>query len=150
MCRWFSTPLLVLLAVFIGSVMIALLRDPVIASSYPTAWSLKAIFVFGDMYGVYLAESFWALFVTASQTQVSLCKPCSCRACSVFKQPALRSLCRVTWSNFCWSADTDCGLLVCAVFQEQTSHAHLTVKTKEIYRFGVMMTVLPCLHSAAR
>ena len=72
-CRYFPTLLIVLLAVFYDGAMIALSKDRVVASPMPNTWNLKAIFISGIVYGLYLTASSWALFFTASKTQVSLC-----------------------------------------------------------------------------
>lgn len=63
-----------LLAVFNDGAMIALSKDRVVASPMPNTWNLKAIFISGIVYGLYLTISSWALFFTASKTQVSMCK----------------------------------------------------------------------------
>lgn len=70
-CRYFPTLLIVLLAVFNDGAMIALSKDRVVASPMPNTWNLKAIFISGIVYGLYLTVSSWALFFTASKTQVS-------------------------------------------------------------------------------
>ncbi len=69
--RYFPTLLIVLLAVFNDGAMIALSKDRVVASPTPNSWNLKAIFISGIVYGLYLTISSWALFFTASKTQVS-------------------------------------------------------------------------------
>ena len=66
-----------LLAVFNDGAMIALSKDRVVASPTPNSWNLKAIFISGIVYGLYLTASTWALFFTASKTQVHVCRlPC--------------------------------------------------------------------------
>ncbi|KAL3143237.1 hypothetical protein ABBQ38_002088 [Trebouxia sp. C0009 RCD-2024] len=66
---YFPTLLIVLLAVFNDGAMIALSKDRVVASPMPNTWNLKAIFISGIVYGLYLTVSSWALFFTASKTQ---------------------------------------------------------------------------------
>ncbi len=69
--RYFPTLLIVLLAVFNDGAMIALSKDRVVASPTPNSWNLKAIFITGIVYGLYLTISSWALYYTACKIQVS-------------------------------------------------------------------------------
>ena len=73
--------LIVLLAVFNDGAMIALSKDRVVASPMPNTWNLKAIFISGIVYGLYLTVSSWALFFTASKTQVSQQLSSCCMQC---------------------------------------------------------------------
>ncbi len=73
-----------LLAVFNDGAMIALSKDRVEASATPDQWNLAGIFTTGIVYGLYLTLSTWALYFTATHTQVayvqaSLPALCRCR-----------------------------------------------------------------------
>ena len=57
---------------FNDGAMIALSKDRVVASPTPNSWNLRAIFISGIVYGLYLTLSSWALFFAASKTEVSL------------------------------------------------------------------------------
>lgn len=61
-----------LLAVFNDGAMIALSKDRVVSSPTPNSWNLRAIFISGIVYGLYLTLSSWTLFFAASKTEVSL------------------------------------------------------------------------------
>lgn len=74
-----------LLAVFNDGAMIALSKDRVVASPMPNTWNLKAIFISGIVYGLYLTASTWALFFTAAKTQVG-CLTCSMVPVSIAQQ----------------------------------------------------------------
>ena len=60
-----------LLAVFNDGAMIALSKDRVEASATPDQWNLAGIFMTGIVYGLYLTLSTWALYFTATHTQVA-------------------------------------------------------------------------------
>jgi hypothetical protein len=60
--RYFPTLLIVLLAVFNDGAMIALSRDRVRPSQFPTHWSLPVVFFKGALFGLYLTLTSWILF----------------------------------------------------------------------------------------
>ncbi|DBA75013.1 TPA: hypothetical protein ACH3X1_010354 [Trebouxia sp. C0004] len=66
---YFPTLLIVLLAVFNDGAMIALSKDRVVSSPTPNSWNLRAIFISGIVYGLYLTLSSWTLFFAASKTE---------------------------------------------------------------------------------
>jgi len=68
----------VLLAVFNDGAMIALSKDRVVSSPTPNSWNLRAIFISGIVYGLYLTLSSWTLFFAASKTEVSLLSAALC------------------------------------------------------------------------
>lgn len=126
-----------LLAVFNDGAMIALSKDRVVASPMPNTWNLKVIFISGIVYGLYLTASSWALFFTASKTQVRLCEFGQAVPCYTMCSPDILWLnCLVAGPYFSCSLTfisvalllLTFDLLVPAVLQGQMSHVHLEHK----------------------
>ena len=91
-CRFFPTILIVLLAVFNDGAMIALSKDRVEASATPDQWNLAGIFTTGIVYGLYLTLSTWALYFTATHTQVPYVQALLPDVCSWRPQPTVRTV----------------------------------------------------------
>ena len=81
-----------LLAVFNDGAMIALSKDRVEASATPDQWNLAGIFTTGIVYGLYLTLSTWALYFTATHTQVPCVQALLPDVCSWRPQPTVRTV----------------------------------------------------------